>query len=155
MQCLSVDQMGVKGEFATLCFVVSWIIGSLGHPRARERERETVHSSKSHLHITNPGLLQRVDILGDARGWRGCGRWTHATLCSWFSKAGSRWAEPHLIPLEPLVSRPCNPQHTAHYWTVAMVTAVSSIDLDSCRVPTCYASSRSGCADCNTKESLH
>lgn len=39
---------------------------------------EGVHSSKSHHHITNPGLLQRVDILvvtegyqnGGGVGWR-------------------------------------------------------------------------------------
>lgn len=112
-------------------------------------ERDRVHCSKSHLHITSPGLLQRVDILGDAGGgWGVRGESMQHSAASFQMPVASE-QELHLIPLEPLVSRPCNPQHTAHYWTVVMVTAVSSIDLGTGRVPNCYASSRSGSVDCN------
>jgi len=61
---------GGEGEFATLRFVASWIIGSLGHPRARERERQyTVAKVTS----TSPTLdcYKGLIFWGDSRGVRG------------------------------------------------------------------------------------
>lgn len=56
-------------KVTTFCFVASWIIGSLGCPRVRQRQRTVAKVAATPppynpRHTTNPGLLQRVDILG-------------------------------------------------------------------------------------------